>query len=152
VPFRLVVDGTFRDASGTRLRASAERRYQVGDDERRRVEPGRWALAVPSRDTPAPLDVSFERPLDHGLLARCLHVIGPDGRPVAGTSEAGEHERSWRFRPREAWARGAHQLVVDDILEDLAGNSVSRVFDRDLHRAQDDPRSGTEISLTFRPR
>ena len=152
VPFRLVVDDGFLDAAGRPLRSRAERRYQVGDDERHRVEPGRWTLAVAAHDPSAPLEVSFERPLDHGLLARCLRVIGPDGRPVEGSSAAGEQERSWSFRPREAWAPGEHRLVVDPVLEDLAGNSVDRVFDRDLTRAQDDPRPCGEIALTFRPR
>jgi hypothetical protein len=39
-----------------------------------------------------------------------------------------------------AWASGPHQLVVDPVLEDLAGNSVSRVFDRDLSRSEDQGR------------
>ena len=46
-PFRLVVGSGFRDAQGLPLRAPAQRRYHVGGDERRHVEPGRWALAVP---------------------------------------------------------------------------------------------------------
>jgi hypothetical protein len=150
--FRLVVDAGFRDAAGTRLRTGAERRYQVGDDQRCRVEPRRWALRVSPGDASGPLHVIFERPLDHGLLARCLHVLGPDRRPVEGLAETGTEERSWRWTPRQAWAPGPHQLVVDPILEDLAGNSVSRVFDRDLTRREDDPRQSQAVTLKFRPR
>ena len=94
----------------------------------------------------------FERPLDHGLLARCLHVIGPGGRLVDGTREVGPEERSWRLAPREAWAPGSHLLVVDPVLEDVAGNSVSRVFDRDLTRSEDQPREARPVTVTFRPR
>ena len=50
------------------------------------------------------------------------------------------------------WAPGPHQLVVDPVLEDLAGNSVSRVFDRDLARPDDDPRLAQPVAVTFRPR
>jgi hypothetical protein len=152
VSFRVVVDDGFRDARGIPLRARAERRYEVGGDERRRVEPDTWTLTVPSRDTVEPLGVVFGRPLDHGLLARCLHVVGPDGRLVEGTPEAGPEERSWRLSPRAPWAPGSHQLVVDPILEDLAGNSVSRVFDRDLTSADDQPREARPLTFTFRPR
>ncbi|HWD23944.1 MAG TPA: hypothetical protein VG368_00625, partial [Acidimicrobiales bacterium] len=50
-PFRLVVDDGLRDARGIPLRAPAERRYEVGGEERRRVEPDGWVLNVPSRHT-----------------------------------------------------------------------------------------------------
>jgi hypothetical protein len=151
-PFRLVVDDGFRDALGLPLRARAERRYEVGDDERRHVEPDGWVLTVPSSHTFEPLHVAFERPLDHTLLARCLRVLGPDGQRVDGTPGIGREERSWRLAPREAWAPGSHGLVVDPVLEDLAGNSVTRVFDRDLTRAEDKPRYDQSTMLTFRPR
>jgi hypothetical protein len=150
--FRLLVDDGFRDAQGSLLRARAERRYQVGGDERRRIEPAGWALTIPSSHTFEPLEVTFDRPLDHGLLTRCLHVAGPGGQPVDGTPEAGPEERSWRLAPRQAWAPGPHQLVVDHVLEDLAGNSVSRVFDRDLTRPEDQPRQARPVTVTFRPR
>jgi len=151
-PFRLVVETGFRDAAGRPLRGTAERRYAVGPDERRRVDPGAWAVSAPSAGVREPLAVTFDRPLDHGLLGRCLHVTGPDGQPVAGLPEPGPEERSWRLTPRRPWAAGPHQLVVDPVLEDLAGNSVSRVFDRDLARAQDEPRLARPAAVTFRPR
>jgi len=150
--FRLVVDDGFRDALGTPLASAAERRYQVGGEERRRVDPGGWALTLPSARTLEPLDVAFERPLDHGLLARCLHLVSPGGRPVDGTPQVGSQERSWRLTPRQAWAAGSHQLIVDPVLEDLAGNSVSRVFDRDLTRPEDEPGEGRPVTVAFRPR
>jgi hypothetical protein len=149
--FQVVVDDGFRDARGIPLQAGAEQRYEVGADERRRVEPGGWVLTAPSSRTCEPLVVAFDRSLDHGLLARCLHVVGPDGRLVDGMPEVGPEERSWRLVPGEAWAPGAHQLVVDPVLEDLAGNSVSRVFDRELGRPEDEPRDGRPVTVPFRP-
>jgi len=151
-PFRLVVDDGFLDAAGARLRARAERRYEVGADQRDRIEPGSWTLTAPACGTLDPLDVAFGRPLDHGLLARCLRVVGPDDRVVDGRPEIGPQERSWRLAPRAAWAPGIHRLVIDPVLEDLAGNSVSRVFDRDLSRAEDEPREAGPVTRSFRPR
>ena len=148
VPFRVVVDPGFCDASGTPLRERHERRYDVGDDERRRVVPESWALTTPRGGTVDPLDVAFDRPLDHGLLARCLTVNGPDGRRVDASARSGPEERSWWLTPHARWAEGRHHLAVDPVLEDVAGNSVTRVFDRDLSRAEDQPRdAGTEVAL-----
>jgi hypothetical protein len=150
--FRVVVDDGFRDARGETLRQGAEREYQVGGDERRRVEPGDWAVTVPGGDTVDPLEIGFTRALDHALLGRCLHVVGPDGRVVDGRKDVGPEERSWRLAPVVPWARGPHRLVVDPTLEDLAGNSVQRVFDRDLTRPDDQPREAGPVEVTFRPR
>ena len=63
-------------------------------------------------------------------------MSGPGGQLVDGTPQIGPGEQSWQLVPRRAWAAGPHQLIVDPVLEDLAGNSVSRVFDRDLDPAR----------------
>jgi hypothetical protein len=148
---RLVVDSGFLDAAGDPLRAGAERSYRVGDQERRMVEPRDWALTVPAPGTSASLGVAFGRPLDHGLLGRCLRVLGPDDQPVDGGRSVGAGEASWRFTPSRPWAPGVHHLVVDPVLEDVAGNSVSRVFDRDLTHRADDAREALPVRLPFRP-
>ena len=151
-PFRLVVDRGFPDARGVPLRAGAEQRYQVGGEERRHVDPGNWMLTVPAAGTSEPVQVAFGRPLDHGLLARCLQVTGPGGRPVGGTVRIGPQERSWQLVPGQVWEPGPHQLIAEPILEDLAGNSVSRVFDRDLTSPEDQPRQARPVTLPFHPR
>ncbi len=150
--FRLLVDEGFCDAQGLPLRAPRQRRYRVTGEQRRHVEPASWSLTVPPSHTFRPLHVAFDRPLDRALLARCLHVVGPEGRPVEGTPQVGPGERSWQLTPHVPWAPGPNQLVVAAVLEDLAGNSVGRVFDRDLTRAEDRPRAAQSINVTFRPR
>src|SRR6202000_3102090 len=119
--------GGFRDAQGLPLKVPAERRYEVGREERRHVDPAGWELVVPPAGTCEPLRVAFGRPLDHGLLARCLRVRGPGGALVDGTAQTGPGEQSWLLAPSRPWAPAAHRLVVEPVLEDLAGNSVSRV-------------------------
>jgi hypothetical protein len=151
-PFRLVVDSGFHDAQGLPLRADAQRRYEVGGEERRHVDPASWVLTVPPAGTSEPVQVAFGRPLDHGLLARCLHVAGPGGELIHGTLQIGPGEQAWQLAPRRSWARGSHRLIVDPVLEDLAGNSVSRVFDRDLTRPKDEPRQARPVTIPFRPR
>jgi hypothetical protein len=108
-------------------------------------------LAVPPAGTCDPLQVIFGRPLDHGLLARCLHVRGPGSELVDGPAQIGPGESSWQLVPSRAWASTVHQLVVDAVLEDLAGNSVSRVFDRDLARPEDQPRPAWPVTIVFHP-
>jgi hypothetical protein len=151
-PFRLVVDAGFRDSQGGPLRHPAERTYGVGADERRHLEPGQWTLEAPATHTLEPLEITFDRPLDHGLLLHCLEVTGPSGSRVTGQAEVGPDERSWRLVPAHPWVPGPHRVVVDHILEDLAGNSLSRVFDQDRSRPDDATRAKQPFVRTFSPR
>jgi hypothetical protein len=130
--FRLVVDEGLRDAQGARLIASAERSYQVASDERRLVDPSRWAVTPPSVGTRDALTLTFDRALDHGLVTHCLRVLSADGRAVEGSVRVSAGERSWSYVPRLPWLAGPHRIAVKPVLEDLAGNSLHRVFDRDL--------------------
>jgi hypothetical protein len=152
VPVVVTIDANFRDAAGRPLRADAERRYAVGPPLRARIDPARWRLHEPAAGSADPLSVEFDRPLDHGLLQHCLWVNDAAGAPVAGHGSVGQGERSWRFQPQSPWKQGRHALIVDPRLEDLAGNSLIRVFDRDLTRAEDASADARHVALDFIPR
>jgi hypothetical protein len=146
----LVVDAEFPDAAGRALRAGATRTWTVSGDERRRVDPWAWSLRPGAAGTWEPLLVGFDRPLDHALAARCLQVTG-DAGPIAGSGDVGLDDRSWTFVPAAPWVAAPHRLVVDPVLEDLAGNSVHRVFDRDLTRPEDTPGDDGAVARPFTP-
>ncbi len=134
VPVRLVIDEGFRDADGNPLREHFEQRYEVGGDLRTRVDPRNWECRLPAAGTADALHVRFDRPLDHALLQHALEVSDGAGSPVRGRPEIGAAERSWTFTPAAPWRAGEYRLAIDPRLEDLAGNSLARVFDRDLER------------------
>ena len=134
VPVRVVVDEGFRDATGAPLRERFEQRYEVEGDLRARVDPRNWECRFPAAGTADALLVRFDRPLDHALLQHALEVSDGAGRPVPGRPEIGAAERSWTFTPAAPWQAGEYRLAIDPRLEDLAGNSIARVFDRDLER------------------
>lgn len=139
----------FRDAGGRPLTGGAERRYTVGPPLRSRVEPVRWSCHCPAAESEDPLTVEFDRPLDHALLQRSLWVRDSAGRRLLGGGAVGPGERSWRFEPQSQWAVGRYHLIVDPLLEDLAGNSLVRVFDRDLTRPEDAPVELLPFALSF---
>jgi hypothetical protein len=127
IPVVVEVDAGFRDAFGRPLVAGAQRRYQVGAALRSPVDPAQWCCEAPSAGSNGPLTIRFDRPLDRALLEHCLVVSGVDGECSVGPGE-----RSWQFVPSRPWRPGRHTVTVDPRLEDLAGNSLVRVFDRDL--------------------
>ena len=148
-PIAVTVDATFRDAAGLPLQESATRQYEVGPAVRDRVDHARWRYEYPRAGSIEPLAVAFDRPLDHALLEHSLRVKDDAGAPLAGRATVDPGERSWRFEPQSPWGCGRYVLAVAARLEDLAGNSLMRVFDRDLSRSEDEPRDASRIEVAF---
>jgi len=148
-PIILSVSRELRDARGLPLVSDFDQRYEVGPAVRRRIDPGAWGLQPPSAGTRVPLELSFDRPLDHALLGRCITVLDASGSRVTGKISTGPGERSWRYVPLAPWSAGPHQVIVEPILEDTAGNSIIRVFDRDLSNAEDDPVEASPAVIRF---
>jgi hypothetical protein len=140
---RFVVGAGYPDADGRPLVAGVESAYVVGSDLRGHVRPERWTVGAPTAGTLSPLVVHFDRPLDRPLTVRCIRVPG-----VGGVGAPTADGRSWWFHPTGVWSAGPVTVTVDPMLEDIAGNSVARVFDRDLDASGDDPVVEPE-ALTF---
>lgn len=143
---RVVVGAGFPDAAGRPIVDGGARPYAVGPDERRRLDPAAWSIDAPAAGTTDPLVVRFDRPVDAVLARRCLAVEG-----TAGSTGIATGQDAWSFVPSSPWAPDEHTLVVDPRLEDLAGNSVTRVFDRDLADAADDPAPPGPVRLPCTP-
>ena len=116
-----------------------------------RVDPKTWRIHAPSSGSRGTLAVEFDRPLDRALLGRCLGVQHDDVA-VPGAATISDGERCWRFQPSSAWQAGQYVLTIDPSLEDLAGNSLTRVFDRDLTLAGDSPADAPLVAIEFRCR
>jgi hypothetical protein len=53
-------------------------------------------------------------------------------------------EEKVNFTPAKPWSAGTYKLQIETRLEDLAGNNLGRLFDRDL-TTQQKPHSNTGI-------
>jgi hypothetical protein len=137
-PIGISVGRSMRDAAGRLLRAGGGRVYKVGAANRAPVDTNAWGVASPAAGSTDALVVSFDRPLDLALLRRCIRVRH-DAASVGGEVFIDEGERTWRFEPAAAWRAGTYALCVDTRLEDVAGNSVSRVSDGELDVAEHTP-------------
>lgn len=146
---RITVDPDFRDARGQPLQAGAERRYRIGPALRSRIDPTAWRLTAPPAATRTPLAVDFDRPLDHALLQNSLWVSDRAGNPLSGEAEPCAEDRGWRFTPSLPWHPGEYQLMVEPRLEDVAGNTPVRVFDRDVSMPDDTPAQEGRTTVSF---
>ena len=147
--YRLEIDGGWRDGRGRPLGAGFSHELVAGPDDREAPHPSAWRLDPPG-GAAASLVVRFPEPLDRALLASRLAVEDAAGRRVAGTIDVDEGDRRWRFTPAEAWRPGSYRLRVAPDLEDVAGNSLRRLFDADLTRDRA-PSDGGDDAWIARP-
>jgi hypothetical protein len=73
-----------------------------------------------------------------------------DGNVLRGAASTTDFERVWRFTPADSWTGRPHRIVVETILEDLAGNSLARPFEVDLE-GKPPTKVPATIALPFRP-
>ena len=130
--YAVEIDAQWKDADGLPLAKPYRQAFRVGPADERPVTPLSWTLTLPRAETRDPFIIAFPESLDHGLLQRAIGVSRRDGGPIAGAIRIDPGETRWNFTPDDSWTRGAYTVVVLSILEDLAGNSVGRLFEVDV--------------------
>ncbi len=145
----LVVDREWPDAGGRPLREEYRKAFKVEAPDDRQPDPGKWKLDPPRAATVEPLSVTFDEPLDEAMLHRALAVVDAAGTLVAGRVEVDRGETGWRWYPEGAWKPGRYGLVVDAVLEDLAGNSVGQPFEVDVFRPVERKIGSNTVTVAF---
>lgn len=125
--YTLVIDAAWPDARGVPMTEGFRKSIRGGPARRIPPDPKQWRVTAPNARTRDALVVDFPVPMNYPLLQRMLQVSG-----VAGEVSIARNETEWRFTPAQAWKSGAHQIVVETGLEDLAGNKIGQPFDIDV--------------------
>ena len=121
---------SLKDSNGCGLEADASFDFTVRSADRDPLAPDTWSIEVPKAGTQAALKIDLGRPHDHLSMAYRIRVQSLDGLAVAGSIELEANERVWSFVPRDSWTPKPHKIVIDDRMEDLAGNRPGIAFDR----------------------
>jgi len=139
----LRIDPAWQDAHGKPLAAAYERKITVVPDVRLPVDPAAWKITAP-RDRNAPLFIDFPRPLDYALARRTITVPGVEGEVTLLANET-----RWALTPLKPWKAGRHEIHIDGIIEDLAGNRLYRPFDLENASATVAKAPPKSATLTF---
>jgi hypothetical protein len=128
------ISGKWEDTEGRPILASFKKTFTAGPPDDQPIDLAHWAMMSPRANSDAPLIVKLHKPLDHGLLHRCVWVEDAAGKPVAGTLTVGGGERVLTFAPEQPWRRGEYKLVAQTRLEDVCGNRVGEPFEVDVFK------------------
>lgn len=143
--YTLVIDREFLDSRGSPLEETFRRTFRGGPADRTEIDPNQWIVTVPRAGTTDPLTVDFREPMDFALAERALSLTGN-----SGAVSVERNETRWILKPNQEWRGGNHELRVNIVFEDLAGNRIDRLFDTDVTDTPREPEITAEtISIPF---
>jgi hypothetical protein len=130
--YKLTVAAKWKDVQGLPLTQTYTRQFVVGNRDSISPALERWVLDLPGAKTSQPLVINTGEPLDFFLLQETVQIIDEKGNKVDGSLVIGSKETQLTFMPKKEWQPGKYSLQVASQLEDLAGNNLNKVFDRDI--------------------
>jgi len=130
--YTFVVSPEWKDSKGFKLSKPYTKSFVAGSRDNQVPDINKWKFDIPVPGSKSTLLIQLNEPLDHFLLSECLTVLDAKGKAVNGYVSVGYRDRELQFSPHEAWTAQRYTLRVNAKLEDMAGNNLNRVFDRDI--------------------
>jgi hypothetical protein len=146
--YTLVIDKEWPDARGIPMVESFRKSFRGGPAQRVPPDPKKWHIAEPKAGTADAVVVDFPTAMNYPLLQRMIQVSSTHG-VIEGTIHVTNQETQWRFTPNDAWKPGDYRLLVDNGIEDLAGNHVGQPFDLDTFEKVTEHIVTSTVSLPF---
>lgn len=134
--YQLSFDPDWKDAMGRFIGTTAVKSFFVADAERTMIDSKSWIVRSPKPGTRKALIVDWPKPLDHALAKRMIRVMYR-GVEVELNTELLNDEKQLQLVPLDIWRLGNYYLVIDPLLEDLAGNTPLHLFDTATEKGAD---------------
>lgn len=132
--YTLILDQSIRSAAGVPFASDIRHPFQTIAEDRIRPLPQDWSMVLPKAGTREPLTVRFDGPIDRALLDRHLEILDGRAKSVKVSILPAPGDAACKMIPERPWRAGNHLLQISELLEDLAGNTRTRVFDTDLSK------------------
>ena len=119
----------------------------AGDHQKPKLT--RWKLIVPEEATRNPLEVRFGEAMDAVLIRENLRIYNEEGAELAGKITLTDQEKGILFTPLDSWKKGSYVLQSALKVEDLSGNNLKTVFDRDISLVTQDTLALSKRTFTI---
>ena len=146
--YTLIVRSGWPDTRGAAIPGQFRKEFFVSVRDSISPDIKSWALKTPKQNTTDPLVILLNESLDGVLLSDALQVTYSDGTLLKGQLQLKKEESVVELTPESPWRKGSYTLEIEGRLEDLAGNNLNRLFDRDITKDAERP-LGEVYTLTF---
>lgn len=147
--YKLVVSKNWKDAKGHALTGDYEKHFVVTKADRQSPNMQKWTYTFPSVFSKEPLKIHFGEPIDHAVAMKTFVVKNDQQNEIPGAFRMDNQESMLFFYPSNSWGARVYHLKVAAYLEDLAGNNLNRLFDRDLLTSKSKVSTQTSYTFTF---
>lgn len=130
--YEVLVKPGWLDAEGASLTSDHRRNFLAVERDNLRPDPGAWTILPPTAGTTDTLQVQLHESLDYLVLKNAIRIIDNKGNTLNGIFSTAREETVLQFIPAQSWMSGDYTLEIESRLEDLAGNNLERLFDRDI--------------------
>jgi hypothetical protein len=130
--YQILIHRDWRDTESISLANEFRKEFRVGARDSFSPVVENWTIRAPKPGNSEALTIYLHEPLDYILLKNAVRIIDSNGNVVNGIFEPGMEETILNFNPSVAWHTGDYTVEVESRLEDLAGNNLNRLFDRDI--------------------
>ena len=130
--YKFAVSDQWKDVQGLQLKQEYTRKFFVSSRDSISPDPDQWILKISGSGSVNPIEADLRESLDYFLLKESISIVNEKGNSVDGLLSISNEEKKYRFVPVEQWTAGRYILRVETRLEDLAGNNINRLFDRDI--------------------
>jgi len=128
--YQLVIESSATDTEGCSLVGDFRKSFKATEADYKVPDVSQWTIGQPQKGSNGALTVDLNGSMDHISLAYRIRVKNGFGQTVAGSIDLAKQEQQWIFIPDQPWNQSTYQLVVDPILEDVAGNRITGLFDQ----------------------
>jgi hypothetical protein len=132
--YQILVRKDWRDVEGVALANDYRQNFVVGLRDGISPSTESWTIHAPKPATTQPVKIELKESLDYVLLKNAVRIVDNKGTVINGDIEIGTEEKALIFIPSVAWNAGEYWVEVEARLEDLAGNNLERLFDKDLSK------------------
>lgn len=130
--YYIIVDKSWRDKNGNPLGSNVEKKIVVGARDESSPDPLLWQMEIPGANTRDPLIIKFGETLDYILAQQSIHLLDNSGKEISVLKKLLTQEMGIQYIPDADWKQGEYIIDIEKRLEDMAGNNLTRLFDRDI--------------------
>ena len=142
--YQLVINSKWPDQQGFPIQKYFRKHLVIKKADRLQPNPNDWDIKLPQQYTFEPLVIDFGESLDLATAQNGFEVFdasasqlsqdqeGENHKNIKGKIEIVKNESQFYFTPSTKWHPGQYTIRIKGSLEDVAGNNLNRLFDRDL--------------------
>ncbi len=147
--YRLIVTKDIKDNNGVSMQEDFIHSFSIGNTDRIKPTIDDWKIDIPEINSISKLLIECSESIDYGSIQDNIHIIDNSMQEIKGTWQLLEEETILSFQPREPWKKGNYQILCNPEIEDLAGNNLSRLFDKEIKNSSNEESINQKYSLRF---